>query len=130
MRGFFGCLLTFAFAGLCLAQSSTLLFDGVKLTYQRPGETKFREDEGVLALDGSQKLMIHLKDNQLLFVMRYENIAGLTFEEKRSKTLTIRFGSTAGPAGSVRMELSGKWRDILEAIRAQSGQQIEMIAAK
>jgi len=127
---FRSCILVLFVLATCAAQSPTLLFGDVRLFYQKPGETKFRDDSGVLALDGSQKAMILMKDNRPLFVMRYENITGMTFEEKRSRTLTLRFGGSSGPAGSARMELPGKWRDILAAIRAQSGQQIEMIAKK
>jgi hypothetical protein len=123
-------LLVLSFVGFGLAQSSTVLFDGVKLFYQRPGETEFREDKGVLGLDGSQKVMLVLKENRPMLVLRYESITKMTFEEKRSKTLTIQYGSSATPSGSVRMELPGKWRQILETLRAQSGAEIEMIVKR
>ena len=116
------------FSGLVYAQSSALLYDDVKIFYQRAGETKFRDDKGVLALDGSQKVMLVLKENRPLFILRYDNINNISFEEKRDRTLTIRFGDEANPSGSVRMELPGKWREILETFRAQSGKPINMIA--
>ena len=116
------------FSALVYAQSSTLLFDDVKIFYQRAGETKFRDDKGVLALDGSQKVMLVLKDNRPLFILRHDNISNISFEEKRDRTLTIRFGGEGNPSGSVRMELPGKWREILETLRAQSGKPINMIA--
>ncbi|MBI4893785.1 MAG: hypothetical protein HY821_24425 [Acidobacteria bacterium] len=123
-------LLTLALSVSGLAQSSALLFDGVKLYYQRPGEKNFRDDRGVLALDGSQKVMLLLKDNRPLLILRQDSITSISFEEKKDKTLTIRYGGANEPSGSVRMELSGKWKDILEALRAQSGQTIQMIGKK
>jgi Ca2+:H+ antiporter len=65
-----------------------------------------------------------------IFIMRYENIRSITFEEQRSRTFTILYGSSSSPAGSVRMELPGKCRDILQTIQAQSGMKIEMIVRK
>jgi hypothetical protein len=124
------CFLAFVLAGLSLAQSSTTLFDDVKIYYQRPNETNFRDDRGVLALNGAQKVMMLLHENRPLFVMRYENITSMSFDEKRSKTLTIKYGGDSAAAGYVRLELTGKWRDILETIRTQSGQQIQMVVSK
>ena len=123
-------ILMLALGGVAAAQSAALLFDDVKLYYQRPGETNFRDDRGVLALDGSQKVMLLLKDNRPLFILRYENITSLRFDEKKDKTLSIQFGGSASPAGAVRMELTGKWRETLEAIRAQSGKAVDMVAKK
>jgi hypothetical protein len=130
MRKYLYCVLGLLLTGVCLAQTSTLLFEDVKLYYQRPGETKFSDDKGLMVLDGNQKVMLILKDNQPLFIMRYENINSMTFDEQRSKTLTIQYGASSSPSGSVRMELPGKWRDILQTIQAQSGTRIEMTAKK
>jgi hypothetical protein len=130
MSKYLCCVLGLFLAGLCMAQSSTLLFEDVKLYYQRPGETKFQDGRGIMVLDGNQKVMLILKDNQPLFIMRYENINSITFEEQRSKTLTILYGASSSPSGSVRMELPGKWRDILQTIQAQSGMKIEMITKR
>ncbi len=123
-------LLTLALSASAAAQSSALLFDDVKLFYQKPGDKNFRDDRGVLALDGAQKVMLVLKDNKPLLILRQDSITSITFEEKRDKTLTVRYGGASGPAGSVRMELPGKWKDILEALHAQSGQSIQMISKK
>jgi hypothetical protein len=117
-------------AGVSLAQSSTVLFEDVKLYYQKPGETKWRDDRAMLALDGGQRVMMLLKDNKPLFVMRYDNIGSMSFDQKRDKTLTLKYGGDSGPAGSVRMELPGKWKDILEAIRSQSQKPVDMAAGK
>ncbi len=117
-------------AGVALAQSSTLLFEDVKLFYQKPGETKWRDDRALLALDGGQRVMMLLKDNKPLFVMRYDNIGSMAFDQKKDKTLTLKFGGESGPAGSVRMELPGKWKDILEAIRSQSQKPVQMVMNK
>jgi len=130
MSKYLYCVLVLLLTGLCLAQSSTILFEDVKLYYQRPGETNFQDDKGIMVLDGNQKVMLILKDNHPLFIMRYENISGMTFEEQRSRTLTILYGASSGPSGSVRMELPGKWRDILQTIQAQSGMKIEMITKR
>jgi hypothetical protein len=119
------CLLT----GLAAAQSSTVLFEDVKLYYQRAGETKFRDDEGLLALDGSQKVMMVLRENRPLFVMRYDNVSSLVFDEKKDRTLTIQYGG-AGPSGSVRMELRGKWKQIVETLQAQAGKPVQMVVKK
>jgi hypothetical protein len=120
-----GFLLT---AGLW-AQAPAVLFEDVKLSYQRPGETKFREDKGLLALDGGQKVMMVLRENRPLFVMRYENITTASFDERKDKTLSLQYSGTGG-AGSVRMELSGKWKQILETLQAQSGKPVEIAAKK
>lgn len=117
-------------AGVALAQSSTLLFEDVKLFYQKPGETKWRDDNALLALDGGQRVMLLLKDNKPLFVMRYDNISAMSFDQKKDKTLTLKYGAESGPAGSVRMELPGKWKDILETIKSQSQKPVEMVVSK
>lgn len=122
------CLLAL-FAAAAMAQSTTLLFEDVKLYYQKAGETKFRDDDGLLALDGAQKVMLVLRDNKPLFVMRYDNIKSMVFDEKKDKTLTLEFGGT-GAAGSVRMELRGKWRDIISTLQAQSGKPVQQIVKK
>ncbi len=127
MRFVMGLCLTAAFA---FAQSSTVLFEGVKFSYQRAGETKWREDKGLLALNGAQKVMLINKDNKPLFIMRYDNISSMEFDEKKSKTLTIRYGGDSAPSGMVRMELSGKWKDILETIHSQSQKPIATISPK
>lgn len=111
------------------AQSPMVLFDDIKLFYQKPGETKFRDDNGLLALDGGQKVMLVLRDNRPLFVMRYDNVKSMVFDEKKDKTLTIEFGGT-GASGSVRMELSGKWKDIISTLQAQSGKPVQQIVKK
>jgi hypothetical protein len=112
--------------GVALAQSSTLLFEDVKLFYQKPGETRWRDDNALLALDGGQRVMILIKDNRPLFVMRYDNITSMSFDQKKDKTLSLQFGGESGPAGSVRMELPGKWKDILEAVKSQSQKPVQM----
>lgn len=125
LRWTIGFLLT---AGMW-AQAPAVLFEDVKLSYQRPGETKFREDKGLLALDGGQKVMMVLRDNRPLFVMRYENVTAASFDERKDKTLSLQYSGMGG-AGSVRMELSGKWKQILETWQAQSGKTVEMVAKK
>ena len=117
-------------AGVALAQSSTLLFEDVKIYYQKPGETKWQDDRALLALDGGQRVMILIKDNRPLFVMRYDNVTSMSFDQKKDKTLSLQFGGSSGPAGSVRMELPGKWKDILEAIQSQSQKPVQMVMSK
>jgi hypothetical protein len=111
------------------AQAPAVLFEDIKLYYQRPGETKFRDDKGLLALDGGQRVMMVLRENRPLLVLRYENITSAAFDEKKDKTLSLQFSGTGG-AGAVRMELSGKWKQILETWQAQSGKTVEMVAKK
>lgn len=129
MRALLMTLAVLAFAGIATAQSSLVLFEDVKLYYQKPGSTDFKDDDGLLALDGGQKVMIVTRDNKPLFILRYDNIVGMTFNEKKDKTLAIQFGGNA-PAGSVRMELRGRWRQILETLQAQSGKQVQVIVTK
>ncbi|MBL0160522.1 MAG: hypothetical protein IPP47_26080 [Bryobacterales bacterium] len=123
-------LLIALLAGLAQAQSASLLFDGVKLFYQKPGETKWRDDKALLALDGGQRVMLLLKDNKPLFVMRYDNISSMSFNEKKDRTLTLTYGGDSSPSGTVRMELSGKWKEILETLRGQSQKPVAIVAGK
>lgn len=74
--------------------------------------------------------MILIKDNRPLFVMRYDNITSMSFDQKKDKTLSLQFGGSSGPAGSVRMELPGKWKDILEAVQSQSRKPVQMVMNK
>lgn len=106
-----------------------VLFEDIKLFYQRSGETKFRDDDGLLALHGGQKVMLFIRDNRPLFVLRYDNITSMSFDEKQDRTLSIQYGGS-GASGSARMQLKGKWRQIVETLQAQSGQTITMVPKK
>jgi len=119
-----GCVL-FVYPCLCLAQSPALHFDDVKLYYQKPGNKKFHdEDKCVLVLEGGQKVMLLLKENKLMFVARYDNVTEFSFDEKHHKTLTVRYMGAPGPDGLARLELPGKWKNILETLRNQSGKTV------
>lgn len=117
------------FAASLWAQSPMVLFEDIKLFYQRAGETKFRDDDGILALDGGQKVLVFIRDNRPLFVLRYDNISSMIFDEKQDKTLTIHYGGT-GASGSVRMELKGKWKQIVDTLQAQAGKPVQIVVKK
>ncbi|GEM_PF-6894615 len=120
-------ILSCVFAAAAMGQTTAVLFEGVKLFYQDPGKEKFKDLKGTLALDSAQKVMMLLKDNKPWFVARYDNVTQFSFEEKRDKTLTVKYQDAPGPSGLVRLELGGKWKNILEMIRNQSGKTVEMI---
>jgi hypothetical protein len=64
-----------------------------------------------------------------LLVLGWDSVRFAGFDEKKDKTLSLQFSGTGG-AGAVRMELSGKWKQILETWQAQSGKTVEMVAKK